>query len=42
MILDRLSLELGLDTTWNDSEESVAYVKEIEDLWAVVCSSLWC
>ena len=42
MILDRLSLELGPDNSWNKSEENVAYVKEIEDLWFLVCSSLWC
>ena len=42
MILDRLTLELGPDTSWNTSKENIEYVNEIEKLWAVVCSSLWC
>ena len=42
MILDRLTLELGPDTSWNTSKENIEYVNEIENLWAVVCSSLWC
>ena len=42
MILDRLTLELGPDTSWNTSKENIEYVNEIENLWAVVCSSRWC
>lgn len=42
MILDRLTLELGPDPSWTESEKTVAYVKEIEPLWFLVYSSLWC